>query len=216
MISSEELSKLTAKAAKKEAFQMGKANTSWEDFETWMKDKWGQPHAAKLQALYYDAIANTQILADYNAVCQRFLNLNLGNFQSCKLGLSEQRKVRLCSLVDALDIALPGKVDFQPTILIKLQPNSEEAGGKNRKELFKSQIKASVALLKAATALLNYLCDLSDLARQNMRSEEGMDFRFLLTTEFYKTASGLPGGICHVQVHKALSAKSTQFFVRMG
>ncbi|HSV60787.1 MAG TPA: hypothetical protein VLJ19_17960 [Variovorax sp.] len=197
-IPAEELSKL---AAKSQAFQKGLGGVSLVDFETWMDDKWVLPYGIKLQALFHDAIKKTNVLGAYNGACLRFSALDLSKVVRSNLGPDQPCITTLIGLVNDLRIELPGGGDFDPMEIVLLQPSSAVAGGKDRKKLFKSQIKASVSLLKAATALLNYL---SDLAASGPQTEANLNFRFLVSCDFYKSAKGLPDGHCHLSIHKTL------------
>ena len=208
MIPAEQLTKLAAKSI---AFQKGIEGVSDEDFSAWMENKWGLPYAPKLQTLYHDAVMKTDVLASYLQACSRFCKLDLSKVQRSQIGPSAQCIERLHAHVELLDIGLPGGGDFYPAKLIGQQPSSAAAGGKDRKALFKSQIKASVSLLKAGTALMNYL---SDLAASGSRTGEYVDFRYLVTCEFFKTVKGLPDGNCHVGIYKTLHEKVTRMRAR--
>lgn len=204
--------RLERKGQKKEAFEMGLRGQSAHIFDAWMDDKWALPHGAKLNALFYDACSNTQVLADYRAAVEAFRAV-VANKQGVakRCFVTEATYDALCSFVKHLKVALPDGHDFAPDAVMLLQPTSSNAINQNKanKALLVAQRKAGVNILRASTRLLVFLTELCNAAGKASKALDPamLDFKGLMHGGIYECAMGLPMGFCHLKVHEGLETK---------
>ena len=207
-----------ARDVKDRVWELGRTAPTNSDFDTIFYDqyaaKYGYDHYAKLQTLFFDAQTGATTLQEYNLAINRFLTFVTPQNAKSNGSMSQAAWNMLKQLVDATNVPLPGGGDITQgdaqlrsrTPIFGGNDNSKERRQQDR-ALHRQQQKAYRRILLAVTRLINHVLDLyvTGCAPQAQKPDQ-FAVGALQKAGILKTMSGYPKGICHLEMHKNMTA----------
>lgn len=195
------------RAIKDQAWAFGK--DLMIDLDAWLDDKWGQPYGVKLSTIAYDARNNTTTLNRYNSAEAEMIRLNeeLNNLHVKKGGgMADSDWLRVKNLIARANIALPHGMDItEGSALFRNRP----VGG--RKEFDRQRQKTYRSILEHVAILMEEVNRIYSLGMASIRSKTKDQYSVAVEAlemqGFMKAMRGYSQGVCHIEIHKNLSAK---------